>query len=226
MTLLVDHAPAAAASRPAGRRRLSPRRRLAAAGIAVIAVVVASAGVYALLSATAFNATPQDVGSGTLKLALADAGAGFSTPIANLAPGDVVKRHVTLTNGGTLDGDDLTLLAADASPTVLTTDAARGLQVVVNRCPTPWDTATGTCSVPPTPLGSAPLANITATPLTLVPGAVASTEVLHLQLAITLPDSTEVTQNGVVPSTSVQGRSAALTWTFTVGQRTATDTSS
>ena len=96
-----------------------PRRnRRTAVGVAfaLVGVAVTGAGVYAALSATAFNTSAQSVTSGTLKLVLADNGNGFSTGILLLAPGDVVNRYVDLTNSGTLDGKNITFKAVDSVP--------------------------------------------------------------------------------------------------------------
>ena len=76
------------------------------AGAAIIISVAAIAGqsVLASLNATAFNTAAQNINAGTLELDLANSDNGFGTSIANVVPGDVINRYVTLTNSGTLDG--------------------------------------------------------------------------------------------------------------------------
>jgi hypothetical protein len=65
-----------------------------------------------------------------------------------------------------------------------------------------------------------------STPATLVAGQLAKGTVLHLQISLTLPNQTETTVNGNLPANTIQGLSAALTWTFNEAQRTATTTHS
>ena len=70
-----------------GRRRTA-WRPLAVAVTGGALLMTAGFGVWASLDATAFNTTPQDVSSGTLSLSLDDNGAGFTSAITNIAPGD------------------------------------------------------------------------------------------------------------------------------------------
>ncbi|MEY3169680.1 MAG: hypothetical protein RL421_923, partial [Actinomycetota bacterium] len=80
----------------------SPWRAFAGAVIMVSVAAIAGQSVIASLNATAFNTTAQTINSGTMKLELANNGNGFSQSIANLVPGDVVNRYVTLTNSGSI----------------------------------------------------------------------------------------------------------------------------
>lgn len=207
--------------------RNAPRGRLAAAAIVGGGgLLLTGGGVYAALQATANNTAPQASDSGTLKLSLADNGAGFTTAVANLAPGDVVRRYVDLTNGGTLAAQALTLAVADASPTKLTSDATNGLQVAVTSCSTAWAPTTGVCGGTTTVLATSSVSALRAASATLVAGALPAGSVQRLQVSLTLPDQVETTVNGVLPPNSIQGLSASLTWTFTESQRTATTTTS
>ena len=199
-------------------------RLVAAAAIGATGLALTGAGVYAALTAQATNTTPEAVSSGVLSLTMSPNGAGFTTAISNLAPGDVVNRHISLVNGS-LEGKNLTLGVTDATPTPLTTDATNGLQVTVTGCSVAWTPGTGACSGSTTPvLTSTPIASL-GTPAALA-SVVTASSTQHLQVSLALPNSTEVITNGVVPGTSVQGRSAALTWTFTETQRDATTTNS
>src|SRR5438874_5315420 len=110
-------------SRHARRAARGNRRTTLAVAVALGGLILTAGGVYAGLNAVATNTTPQTVTSGTLKLTMANNGAGFSQSITDVAPGDVVNRFVDLTNGGTLDAQNLTLTVSDATPTKLTTDA-------------------------------------------------------------------------------------------------------
>lgn len=216
------------ATAPASRRP-SPRL-IAAFAIGAAGLAITGGGVYAALNATASNTTAQNASSGTLSLTMANNGTGFSQGVSNLAPGDVVNRYVNLAQGASLDGKDLSLRVADATPTLLTTDGTKGLRVTVTQCVGgEWSATTGTCiglgattSVLATDV---PLSTITATPKTLA-NSVAAGSTVRLQIALSLPDQTETTVNGVAPAGTIQGLSAALTWTFSETQRTATTTGS
>jgi len=210
------------------------RRTTLAAVVAVGGLLLTAGGVYAGLNAIATNTTPQTVTSGTLKLTMANNGAGFSQNISDMAPGDVVNRFVDLTNGGTLDAQNLTLTVADGTPTKLTTDATNGLHVTVLACTTAaWVvnalTNTATCADiggPTTVVNNSALATVSATPASLVAGAVPQGSVYHYEISLTLPNQNETTTNGTLPVGTIQGLSASLTWTFNELQRSATTTNS
>src|SRR5687768_2727340 len=114
--------------------RRGRHRKAAVALIAAGSIGVAAGGVYAVLQATAFNEIPEDVDSGVLSLTLGDNGAGLAQAVVDMAPGDVVHRYVALANDGSLAGQSLTMAVTDGTPTALSTDAARGLQVSVTEC--------------------------------------------------------------------------------------------
>ena len=209
----------------------STRRLVAAGTLAATGLLVTTGGVYAALNATAFNTTEQASSSGTLKLSLTDNGAGFTTAVSNLAPGDVVNRYVNLANNGTLDAAGLTLGVTDTVNSKLTTDAVNGLRVSVSSCPTAWTpgsgTGSGTCATTATALATnVPLATLKTTASSLSSSPVAAGASLFLRVALNLPDQNETTVNGQLPTGTIQGLNAALTWTFTETQRTATTTTS
>ena len=207
---------------------ISAPKLLAAAGIAVVGLSLAGSSVYAGLTAVATNTTPEAASSGTLSLTMTNNGAGFSSAVSNLAPGDVVNRYVDLTQGATLDGQALTLAVTDTTPTKLTTDATNGLHVTVTSCSVAWVPGTGVCGGTTTALlSNAALQAIPiATPGTLIAGTVTKATLQHLQISVVLPNQTEVTTNGVTPGSTIQGLAASLTWTFNEAQRTATTTTS
>jgi hypothetical protein len=207
--------------------------RSAATGlIGVSMLVITGTGVLASLNATTSNATPQSVDSGTLALTMSDtkSSAGFSTSISNLAPGDVVNRYIDLRNSGTLDAQGLTLAIAATGTRSLITDGTapvttKALQVTVNSCSVAWDQTKGVCS------GDAGTTQIAPTTLSklaasqsLTTDSLKAEEELHLQVQVNLPDQDETTVDGVQPAATVQGGAVALTYTFFVGQRTATIT--
>ena len=211
------------------RRNRRSRLLLAVGGaLATVGLALTGVGVFAGLSAVASNTTAETVASGTLKLTLAAAtgSAGFTSSISNLAPGDVVNRYIDVTNGGTLDGQALTLAASDSVGSKLSTDATNGLHVTVSQCSTTWTVASGSCSGTTTVAQSNVALSALGTPVSVVGGSVTAGTVLHLQVSVTLPNQTETTTNGVLPGGTIQGLSANLTWTFTEAQRTATTTNS
>lgn len=219
------HAGAAAPRRAAWRP-------LAVAVTGGALLLTAGFGVWASLSATAFNTSPQSISSGTLSLTLADNGAGFSSSITNMAPGDVVNRYVDLTNGGNLAAQALTMSVAATGDTQLITDgtspATKALTVAVTSCSTSWTASTGVCSSGGTTtslLGATTLSGLSSAQ-SLISGSIAVGAVEHLQIAVTLPNQTETTTNGTPISGTIQGRTANLTYTFNEGQRTATTTNS
>ncbi|MFD5826333.1 TasA family protein [Lentzea sp. NPDC060358] len=214
----------------ADRRRRSAWRPLAFAAVGTATLVAMGTGVWATLSATATNTTPEQVSSGTLKLTMANNGIGFSQNIANMAPGDVVNRYVDLTNGGSLDGQALTLQVAATGSSVLITDGAtsKALRVSVSQCTGgTWNPTSGVCT------GGTASSVLSATPLSglgnavsLVPGSLSAGGVTRLQVSVQLPDQNETTVNGALPAGTVQGQTASLTYTFGETQRTATTTNS
>ncbi|MET3932836.1 TasA family protein [Arthrobacter sp. OAP107] len=211
-------------------RRPNPRL-LAAFAVGAAGLAITGGGVYAALNATASNTTAQSANSGVLSLTMANNGTGFSQGVANLAPGDVVNRYVALTQGADLAGKDLTLTVADSTPTLLTTDATKGLRVTVTQCVggdwtvTGAGSCTGTGASPTVLATNVPLKTLAATASALT-GSVTAGSTVKLQLSLSLPDQNETTVNGVAPAGTVQGLSSALTWTFGETQRTATTTGS
>ena len=212
--------------------RRSAWRPLAVAVTGGALLLTAGFGVWASLSATAFNSSPETVSSGTLSLTLADNGAGFSSNITNMAPGDVVNRYVDLTNGGNLAAQTLTLAVSATGDSQLITDgsspATKALKVQVSSCSTTWTASTGVCASSGTVtslLASTTLSGLSSAQ-SLIAGSIAVGEVEHLRIAVTLPDQTETTTNGTPITGTIQGRSATLTYTFNEAQRTATTTNS
>ena len=192
-----------------------------------------SSSVFASLTATAFNTSPQSVSTGTLKLSQAPSGVagltgGFLTAIAAMAPGDTVNRFVDVTNAGTLAGQTMTFKVAEATSSVLTSDATNGLQVIVKECTVVYTTGTGLCSGAETTAIASTSANTLLGAQTINFASLNPSGITHLRIIITLPALlSEVSVNGGTPiGITVQGITAALTWTLTETQRTATITNS
>jgi hypothetical protein len=55
-----------------------------------------------------------------------------------LAPGDTIQRSVDLTNSGSLDLASVTLTTTASPSSLLDTDAANGLQMVIDKCSQAW----------------------------------------------------------------------------------------
>jgi len=206
-------------------------RPLAGAVIVISVAAIAGQSVLASLNATAFNTTAQNINAGTLKLDLANNGNGFGTSIANVVPGDVVNRYVTLTNSGTLNGIGLTLKTAQTGTSSLITDGispitTKALKLTVTSCSVAWNTTTGVCSGTPTEeLASTVIGSLTSA-TAFASSTLNSTAVKYLQMKIELPDQNETTVNGALPANTVQGGSVDVTYTFDLKQRLATTTNS
>lgn len=194
----------------------------AVALIGISALSVGANGVYATLNAKATNVTPQIADSGTLSLTMAQStgSAGFTSTIANLAPGDVSNRYIDLTNGGTLGSTALSLdVAAKGTQSLITNGSGKALTVTVSSCPVAWDVVKGTCAggakteVAASPLSTLATAKAFANTTGLAAGGKA-----FLQVSVSLPDQNETTTNGQAPTGTVQGGTANLTYSFTEAQ--------
>lgn len=215
--------------RHAGTKR-SPWRPLAAAAVGASVLLIGGQGVWATLNASATNTTPQSVNSGNLTLGMAGTGAGLTTAITAMAPGDTVNRHVVLTNGGSLATSGMTLgvVPNPTSSTLLADNGAtRGLQIAVNTCSVAWNATAGTCSgTRGTALGARALSALVTAPAVLSNVATAVGGQTYLQISLVLPDQDEISTNGAGPAGTVQNQTLALTYAFTATQRAATITNS
>ncbi len=121
--------------------------------------------------------------------------AGFTHALTNIAPGDVNNTYVDLTNGASLIAQNLTLtVMTGTGNTLLTTDASKGLAVVITGCSIVWNTITaGVCSGTSGVLMSSHAVSALGTAVAvsgaLVTGAINA--VYHLQVSVTLPDQSE-----------------------------------
>ena len=210
-----------------GIRSKKDRRygKIAVAGLLTTSVgLLATAGVYAGLSATATGA--ESVTSGTLNLTLSpDVGAGFSNFAGQMAPGDTDNVYVDLNNTGTLaSAAGMTLSVTGAPSNALTNGSivGEGLSVTATQCSVAWTLATGVCSGTTTPiLASTQVSALNVgVALSNVPALVAATgQLAHVQVSLGLA-GTETSVNGVPPVSTIQGLSTTLTYTFTEQQRT------
>lgn len=203
----------------------------AVALIGVSALSVGANGVYATLNAKANNVTPQVADSGTLSLTMASGtgSAGFTSKIANLAPGDVSNRYIDLTNGGTLASTALSMdVAATGTESLITNGkTSKALTVTVSSCPVAWDVAKGTCSGgAKTEVASSPLSTLSTAKAFANTTGLAAAGKTFLQVSVSLPDQNETVVNGAVPTGTVQGGSVSLTYSFTEAQAAPATTNS
>ena len=197
---------------------------------AVGGTAIVSSSVFAALTASATNTTGGSVTTGTLKLeqaasAVSGITGGFVTAITAMAPGDTINRYVTLTNSGTLDAITPTLGLAGTGATLLTTDATKGLQVVVSNCTVAWTNA-GVCGGTTTAVLTTKSALAMATPQALTLPSLLAGAVSNLKISVALPDQNENVLNGALPAGTIQGLSTTLTWTFAQAQRTGVSSNS
>ena len=208
------------------------------AGAAIIISVAAIAGqsVLASLNATAFNTTAQKVTSGTMSLKFDNTTSRttFTSDIANLVPGDVVYRYVTLTNDGSISGQNLKLSLATApgnTPTLINDlGTAKALRLTVKSCLAPWTVTSGnsTCSSgEANEVSENVIGSLVTTPELVGSGNLAAGDIKYLQLKLELPNQDETTVNGIPNVTNtIQGGTVNLTYTFDLAQRTAVTTNS
>ena len=157
-----------------------------------------------------------NVSTGTLSIDLTQQGYAIPATTAGFVPGDSLTRAVNLVNDGTVPLGSVTLGTTVGASSVLTTDTVNGLQMAVKSCAVAWtqggtaSAPTYTCSSGERVLGSGPAVSSIAlnNPASLAAGATD-----YLTFAISLPGSADNT---------FQGKSAALSLTFTATQRTGT----
>jgi hypothetical protein len=193
----------------------SPTARKVVGSLGVLGAAAAVAGMGTFGTFTD-SSTPiaSTIASGTVSINVSQQ--GFTVPVttSNFVPGDSLTRAVNLTNSGSSALGSVTLSSTVATPSVLTTDVVNGLQLAVKSCSVPYtqagtaSAATYTCSGTERVLGSGPAVSTMtlSNPASLVAGATD-----YLTFAISLPTSADNT---------FQGKSAALSLTFTGTQRT------
>jgi hypothetical protein len=205
-------------------------RPTALAGIGVAMLTLVGYGVWASALATA-TASHNVSSDNTLNLSMTNDGVGLSTSITNMAIGDVVNRHIVLTNGAD-SGGSLTLGIVATGAANLITDGTAGsttkaLKITITSCAVSWTETTGVCSSGSTVLlASTVLSSLGGTPVTLVASTITVGQVFNLQVKVQLPDQSETTTEGVPPANTVESLTANLTYSFGVTQRAAATTSS
>jgi hypothetical protein len=195
----------------------SPNARKVVGSLGVLGAAAAVAGLGTFGTFTD-SSTPiaSTIASGTLSIDVTQQGFTVPATTSNFVPGDSLTRAVNLVNDGSSALGSVSLTSTVATPSVLTTDLSNGLQLAVKSCSVPWvqggtaSAATYTCSGTERLMGSGPV----VTTLTLSNAAsLVAGATDYLTFAVSLPTSADNT---------FQGKSAALSLTFTGTQRTGT----
>ena len=120
---------------------------LASVALVGTAAAVAGMGTYGAFTGTT-TTVDQQVTAGTVNIDLTGPGT-LNVAVEKLLPGDSVEKFVTLSNSGNSDLNTVTLTTAATVDSLLTSDAANGLQVAIESCTTAWTavaSAPDTCS--------------------------------------------------------------------------------
>ena len=193
----------------------SPNARKVVGSLGVIGAAAAVAGMGTFGTFTD-SSTPvaTTIQSGTLSIDVTQQGFTIPVTTSNFVPGDSLTRAVNLVNDGSAALRSVTLGSTVTTPSILTTDATNGLQLAVKSCSVPWtqggtaQAPTYACSATERTLAAGPVVGnySLSNPASLVAGATD-----YLTFAISLPAAAD---------NSFQGKSAALSLTFTGTQRT------
>ena len=187
----------------------SPTARKVVGSLGVIgaAAAVAGMGTFGTFtdSSTPVNAT---ITTGTVDIDVTGPGVTVPVTTAGFVPGDSVTQAVNLINKGTAPLGSVSLGTTVGASSVLTTDLTNGLQLAVRSCSVAW--TANSCSAGEKLLGSGPvISNLNlANAASLNAGGTD-----YLAFTISLPAGADNT---------FQGKSAALSLTFTGTQRTGT----
>jgi spore coat-associated protein N len=197
--------------------RSTAQKLLATLAIVGAAASIAGLGTYATWTST--TSENHTISSGTVTIALGATGAAtnrLNVGASALAPGDTVQRSVDLTNSGSIDLAGVTLTTTASPSSLLDTDAANGLQMVIDKCSVAWTEAgppyTYSCSgATSSVLASRAVIGSTLSLSNLGVTAPGATD--HLRVTLTLPSG--------APN-SLQNQNSTITYAFTGTQRTAT----
>ncbi|MGY1641385.1 TasA family protein [Geodermatophilus sp. SYSU D00703] len=196
--------------------RNTTRKVVGSLGVIGAAAAVAGLGTFGTFTDSTTPVTTQ-VTSGTVDINLAQGPIAVPAGVANFVPGDSLSRAVTLSNNGNSALSSVTLDVTSSTSTVLTTDATKGLQLSLKSCSVAWtqggttDAPTYACSGTQRDLitaGQAVGTDELVTPNSLNPGGTD-----NLVFTISLPTTAD---------NAFQGKSSALTLTFTGVQRNGT----
>jgi hypothetical protein len=194
-------------------KNATAKKVLGSLGIIGAAAAVAGMGTFGSFTASTTPASTT-VNSGTLSINLSQQGYAIPATTSNFVPGDSMTRAVNLVNNGASPFGSVALGVTTSAPSLLTTDATNGLQLTVKSCSVAW-----TQSGP----ASAPVYTCSGTTNTVGTGPVVGNTTLSGVNSLSAGGTDYLTFSIALPGTAdntFQGKSAALTLTFTGVQAT------
>lgn len=199
------------------------KKLLASFAVLGAAASVAGLGTFATFTSSA-SVNQAAINTGSVAIAVGAAGPAnrLTLGASGVVPGDTMQRVLDLSNTGVGGSDSLASVALTTVATTssnLDTDASKGLQMIIDSCSVPWTEAgsspayTYTCSgTTSTVLASMPVIVTNQTLSNLSSLAPATTD--HLRVTLSLPVATD---------NPFQGKTSAITYTFTGNQRAGTN---
>jgi predicted ribosomally synthesized peptide with SipW-like signal peptide len=185
-----------------------------------VAAAMATLGTFAAFTST--TSASQDVASGTVTIALGATGAStnrLTVAASGLVPGDTVQRSFNLANTGNQSLASVALTTTASPTSLLDTDATNGLQMVIDKCSTPW-VESGSSPAFTYSCGATNTSVIASRAVIGTNLAMAGLDSLtnggtdHLRVTLTLPAAT---------GNTFQGLNSTVSYSFTGTQRTATN---
>ena len=193
-------------------------RAVVAGGLVLAAAGFTTAGGYATF--TGSTSVGQSVDSGTLTVELGAPGTAanrVSIPATGVAPGDTVERAVDLTTGGSVTAATAALTTVAGTSSLLDSDPADGLQLVVDRCSVAWAETEVSSGVYTYACPGTAATVLSASPVIVTDAALANLDldgtVNHLRVTLSLP---------VTAGNEFQGLSSVIDYTFSAVQRPGT----
>ena len=194
------------------------RKLIASVAVLGAAASIAGLGTYATFTST--TSQSHTISSGTVTIALGATGAAtnrLNIGATAVAAGDTIQRSVDLINSGSIDLASITLTTTASPSSLLDTDAANGLQMVIDKCSQAWTEAgppyTYTCGgTTSSVVGSRPVigGNLALSNMSAFTNGVTD----HLRVTLMLPSA--------APN-SFQNQSSTISYAFTGTQRAATN---
>ena len=190
------------------------------ASVAVLGAAASIAGLGTYATFTSTTSQSHTISSGTVTIALGATGAAtnrLNIGATAVAAGDTIQRSVDLINSGSIDLASITLTTTASPSSLLDTDAANGLQMVIDKCSQAWTEAgppyTYTCGgTTSSVVGSRPVigGNLALSNMSAFTNGLTD----HLRVTLTLPSA--------APN-SFQNQSSTISYAFTGTQRAATN---
>ena len=205
--------------RPSSKKSAGLTRKLIAS-VAVLGAAASIAGLGTYATFTSTTSQSHTISSGTVTIALGATGAAtnrLNIGATAVAAGDTIQRSVDLINSGSIDLASITLTTTASPSSLLDTDAANGLQMVIDKCSQAWTEAgppyTYTCGgTTSSVVGSRPVigGNLALSNMSAFTNGLTD----HLRVTLTLPSA--------APN-SFQNQSSTISYAFTGTQRAATN---